>query len=747
VAVTPILTSIQHHAFGWSIYIVVGVIVFIGMAGRLSSCISYLITKRRAKANDDLPPAAQPAGQRRSGLWSRIHTAYTRHIAVPAAFGRRHMRPIGSGWFSLPTRLQAILIFAYVAVNIIFSFVGISVDHSSGANPKGVQIAKQIGDRAGIICFYNLPLMFALAGRNDILIWLTGWSYKSMNLFHRWAGRMCIFHAIIHSACYTWMNRTKLAAKFDGMCWATGTFATVFICLIIPLSVRPLRQKFYEVFLIAHIVLSLVVLVLLFQHLKVMSGSYNAWLWACVGVWAFDRLVRVIRIAALSFRTMAFGQSGHNAVARIADHKTGLIRLTVDSSLPLKPAAGAYYFIYTPWSSTPWQSHPFSLASWEPSPSGSGTTFHFLIAPRRGATRRLRKRIEKYTAETAGTTEGTDVSLRVLLEGPYGVRHPVHKFDHVLLVAGGTGITAMLPYVFELAALGHRHVTVAWIVKDSEYANDVLARELSLENRGHANITVFVSSHGQLVRFDTHMTLNNEVITTVTSGGKEMQGTPQLQDDGQYSFFDDRHKIASSDDSHESQASTAVGSPPASPTDIKFPPEVAKPDTEDRYGQIGYKGGDLMAHLVMKNKFLNAESRAPSYTSNTSTACDCEQDEETEKEKEKENHLSSSDYPYPSSSGARRMGRSDSSATASTLASTDSSDSFSHRLVSGRPAMQLLISRAIGRLVGDQRVAIVGCGPSAMMDDLRSSVAESYGHGEGQVPASQLEYFEDAFEW
>lgn len=27
--------------------------------------------------------------------------------------------------------------------------------------------------------FYNLPLLWLLAGRNDFLIWITGWSYRA----------------------------------------------------------------------------------------------------------------------------------------------------------------------------------------------------------------------------------------------------------------------------------------------------------------------------------------------------------------------------------------------------------------------------------------------------------------------------------------------------------------------------------------------------------------------------------------
>jgi hypothetical protein len=41
----------------------------------------------------------------------------------------------------------------------------------------------------------------------------------------------------------------------------------------------------------------------------------------------------------------------------------------------------------------------------------------------------------------------------------------------------------------------------------------------------------------------------------------------------------------------------------------------------------------------------------------------------------------------------------------------------------------------------------MGCGPWSMMDDLRRAVPHSYGTADGQVRGSQLEYFEEAFNW
>ena len=51
------------------------------------------------------------------------------------------------------------------------------------------------------------------------------------------------------------------------------------------LSIRPIREKCYEIFLIVHIGFALACIVLLFYHVKIFDGEYDAWLWACVACW------------------------------------------------------------------------------------------------------------------------------------------------------------------------------------------------------------------------------------------------------------------------------------------------------------------------------------------------------------------------------------------------------------------------------------------------------------------------------
>lgn len=241
--------------------------------------------------------------------------------------------------------------------------------------------------------------------------------------------------------------------------------------IILPFSFRPVREKAYETFLVLHILLAAATLILMYYH--VMDFGYLAWVWACVGLWAFDRFVRLFRIALLSYRTLG----EENTVARMTG--TGdLIRVSVLATGPFKPKPGQYYFLYEPLSLTPWENHPFTLASW--STTSRGTELEFLVAPLKGWTRRLQRRINRANGPA---------SMRLLLEGPYGHEADLAGFEHVLLVAGGSGITGILPYIFALGQSERkRRIHLVWAARTAEYSADVMENELAPEKRGHVSV-------------------------------------------------------------------------------------------------------------------------------------------------------------------------------------------------------------------------------------------------------------------
>lgn len=186
--------------------------------------------------------------------------------------------------------------------------------------------------------------------------------------------------------------------------------------------------------------------------------------------------------------------------------ETGMIRLQVKPSINCsRQTPGTYYFVYFPGLRF-WETHPFTLAgrskqiddtpsygssSDQPSDKETGTQsprvtelssepsdsyMTFMIRPRDGMTKRLRDKL-------VSKSESGPLNVRVFLEGPYGTPARLDHFDDVLFIAGGSGITTVLPYLrmfFEDQAKSQTppNVRLAWVVRDEGFVRDVLANDL-----------------------------------------------------------------------------------------------------------------------------------------------------------------------------------------------------------------------------------------------------------------------------
>jgi ferric-chelate reductase len=64
------------------------------------------------------------------------------------------------------------------------------------------QILRYSADRTGILSFANFPLLFLFGGRNNILIWATGWRFATFSVFHRHVARIATLQAVAHSILY-----------------------------------------------------------------------------------------------------------------------------------------------------------------------------------------------------------------------------------------------------------------------------------------------------------------------------------------------------------------------------------------------------------------------------------------------------------------------------------------------------------------------------------------------------------------
>ena len=240
------------------------------------------------------------------------------------------------------------------------------------------------------------------------------------------------------------------------------------------LSLRPLRNRFYESFYAVHILLAVTYLGLLFWH----AGDYIdswAYLWATLAVWLSSWFARLFWFTRpLNVRGHWFAASRATLDVLAPD----LTRITVWPPRDFVWRPGQHVFLRFV-DFAPLENHPFTIASacvtgtpgagGQPN-AGNDRELVFLARAQDGLTRRLVAYASRSAAET-GVARGP-VAANAWVDGPYGgIRLPIERtYDSLLLVAGGTGITACLPWIEHLvkndpSAFRVRRIKLVWAVR------------------------------------------------------------------------------------------------------------------------------------------------------------------------------------------------------------------------------------------------------------------------------------------
>lgn len=417
-----------------------------------------------------------------SGLVERLNP----YLIWPSTVGSYHVQSLPWSLGNPPAMGQALYICGFIILNIILSCVGYrtSQPHPWGYNKRG-EILAYAGYRTGEFAFALLPLLILFAGRNNILLWLTNWSHSTFILLHRWVARLFALHTILHSVFLLAARLQTGTYKADVKLpyWQWGIAGTVFVSVMLVFSLLWMRQWSYEVFLIGHIILAVLVIVTSWYHLVLRfpnSQSHEYWLYAAFAVWAFDRIIRVLRVVKNGIRRATVTEVGaHHVRVEIPG-----IRFSG------KPGYHGYVYFPTLTAYKPWENHPFSvnstalLASYHRNPalsSPSTSLRHSSDVPEISKTETNIKEtpatvrphsvdgITLYVRKSTGMTHFLQkhVGLLTLLDGPYANNPPasILDTDRLILIGGGIGITGLLGFIH-----AHFNVKLAWTVKHSAEA-------------------------------------------------------------------------------------------------------------------------------------------------------------------------------------------------------------------------------------------------------------------------------------
>ncbi|RGP72465.1 hypothetical protein FSPOR_2676 [Fusarium sporotrichioides] len=401
-----------------------------------------------------------------------VRSKFYAYIIDPPAWGKRHSVPtLGLG--IVPTRGQALFILYIIAINVAATFDGYPRYTPNAYFPvRRDELMRHIGNRAGIIAFANIPIIILYAGRNSLLLRLTNWSYSTFIRLHRWVAMVCVVQVILHSLMWLqiMVEAHSHAEAVTYPYWQWGIVGTVAFSLLLPFSILPFRRALYEVFLVVHICLAVVVLVGSWYHIWYLfedTSGFEIWLIIAIAVWGYERLLRILRIS-------------RHGIKKAYITKVDERYLQID--IPEMDAHG-HCFVYFPTLSwRPWENHPFSIVNCTrgqlegevaqsssssqvegksqsptdaslfkevgmvavkaPSSSTGNNTIKpgitLFVSPEHGLTSRLPKKAD------------TGISIPILVECSYGHEDPTRfmpttDYPNTLAIAGGVGITAVLP--------------------------------------------------------------------------------------------------------------------------------------------------------------------------------------------------------------------------------------------------------------------------------------------------------------
>lgn len=338
--------------------------------------------------------------------------------------------------------------------------------------------------RAGMIAIAMTPWIIASSMKANLISMLTGISHERLNVLHRWGGYLCLFLSLVHMIPFyitpVWEDNgmsvfNAIFPDGSGIIYGTGIACFVPLCWLCVMSLPIIRSKFYELFLLLHVPASFVYVGLLFWHCKNYLTSWQ-YLYATVAIWVLCYILRIFNLNWMNPRRLSWLIGDEAAVTLMSENA---IKVTIPTQLKWRP--GQFVYLRMPGISI-FENHPFTISSLcsEDFPSEYGDLYRdctLVFRPFGGFTRKvLDTAIEK----------GPFKTYRAYLEGPYGgMQRELAAFETVVLIAGGSGITAIVSQLLNLIKRMRdgkavtKKIEVIWALKRLE-AMDWFREELRI---------------------------------------------------------------------------------------------------------------------------------------------------------------------------------------------------------------------------------------------------------------------------
>ncbi|KAK8250790.1 ferric-chelate reductase [Phyllosticta capitalensis] len=469
----------------------------------------------------------------------------------------------------LPTVGKTFLVLANAATLLVLCFYGFNLSDQWSF--------EDIGYRTGCMSVAQLPLIFLLAGKNNFIGWLTGSSYERLNWLHRWVSRTLLLTVTIHMgywfsdwAPYNYIGdkiRTDSITQHGLISWCLLLWITIS-------SAAPIRGWRYEFFVIQHMISFAIFLAFVYKHVSSWPMYVRIYVWIPVALVCFDRFVRTIWMLYANISVFHPKQRRNGDMSGLwackADftplpHNT--TRVTIKNP-PISWTPGQHVFLSCH-SVVPLQSHPFTIAS-----IPGDKQMEFYIKSENGATKRFLAHAEKVHMLPTNAASAAKSTKTVAIDGPYGRIRPLRQFDSVVLLAGSTGATFVMPLLRDLVARWQTQAESA-----PQKRSGTLSPPVGAAATRRIRLVWVVKSRGQLSWFASQLSLVQEHVAQLRSSGVDVDVETSVYVTCDPNFTEDQKSQSTT-----ARASRIIEEQPQSPNTVTGPfVDEKKPGSVDRY--------------------------------------------------------------------------------------------------------------------------------------------------------------------
>lgn len=377
---------------------------------------------------------------------------------------------------------------AYLGLYTIFSFyllMYLFVPHFYYRECLGFG-SPPLGVRAGVMAAALTPFIYILSGKSNVITLLSGIGYEKLNSIHQFIGVASLFLGIAHVIPFVYHSLRDggsqyLSENFATFNYYSGIPPLALLILLCMLGNSFFRKFFYEGFLHLHWIMGIAYFATLWWHIDNLLDIQH-YMYAALAFWATQLIFRVLIKTCFKPGQM-FLKSRKAELIKVND-TTFTINILNKTNLAWAP--GQHVFLRFKDKSI-LDNHPFSIASMD--------SLKFIIVKKNGLTSKILKKLDDYLVHEKD----------IFIDGPYGgvPRDPLN-FDRIILLATGSGISAILPFVsfvaqnFEKSVV--RSITLTWTIRSLADLNWfeqelISAKEILGE---YLDLNVFVCSNNDL---------------------------------------------------------------------------------------------------------------------------------------------------------------------------------------------------------------------------------------------------------